>query len=287
MVLLLFVEENAERMERKWGSVEFERGVRRRVTSFWVKKWRNFESPVPDRFLAVKLMNFFYVFFFNAFRSERKGGRCCGRPFIDLYSTLSPPPLPFTFVSHPPLRSTRDGYLLNARVPFVPAVYEQLRTTSTKFHVSLGQIEFARPRKRPSRSQSPVPSILTILAPRNSIIKYPPLTSIQPVLPFPIFLYIYISPSNSINRNIFISPGNCFTTLFFRMKLGNSSFPFRAGRMLACVSVAFREMSYSSPLKGNAYFYTHLCFYHGIRHICTNPSDDPRPNLDALECKEF
>lgn len=94
MVLLLFVEENAERMERKWGSVEFERGVRRRVTSFWVKKWRNFESPVPDRFLAVKLMNFFYVFFFNAFRSERKGGRCCGRPFIDLYSALSPPPFP-------------------------------------------------------------------------------------------------------------------------------------------------------------------------------------------------
>lgn len=35
---------------------------------------------------------FFLYFFFNAFRSERKGGRCCGRPFIDLYSTLSPPP---------------------------------------------------------------------------------------------------------------------------------------------------------------------------------------------------
>lgn len=200
------------------------------------------------------------------------------------------PPLPFTFVSHPPLRSTRDGYLLNARVPFVPAVYEQLRTTSTKFHVSLGQIEFARPRKRPSRSQSPVPSILTILAPRNSIIKYPPLTSIQPVLPFPIFLYIYIYIFHRQTRLIEI-----FSSLleivsqryFFRMKLGNSSFPFRAGRMLACVSVAFREMSYSSPLKGNAYFYTHLCFYHGIRHICTNPSDDPRPNLDALECKEF
>lgn len=103
-------------------------------------------------------MNFFSaIFLFYPFhRLERKGGRCCGRPFIDLYS-----PLPF--VSHPPLRSTRDGYLLNARVPFVPAVYEQLRTTSTKFHVSLDQIEFARPRKRPSRSQSPVPSILTSL----------------------------------------------------------------------------------------------------------------------------
>lgn len=264
MVLLLFVEENAERMERKWGSVEFERGVRRRVTSFWVKKWRNFESPVPDRFLAVKLMNFFYIFF-SMLSARKEKVADVAVDHLSIYTRLSrPPPLPFTFVSHPPLRSTRDGYLLNARVPFVPAVYEQLRTTSTKFHVSLGQIEFARPRKRPSRSQSPVPSILTILAPRNSIIKYPPLTSIQPVLPFPIFLYIYISPSNSINRNIFISPGNCFTTLFFRMKLGNSSFPFRAGRMLACVSVAFREMSYSSPLKGNAYFYTHLCFYRGV-----------------------
>lgn len=199
------------------------------------------------------------------------------------------PPLPFTFVSHPPLRSTRDGYLLNARVPFVPAVYEQLRTTSTKFHVSLGQIEFARPRKRPSRSQSPVPSILTILAPRNSIIKYPPLTSIQPVLPFPIFLYIYIYIFHRQTRLIEI-----FSSLleivsqryFFRMKLGNSSFPFRAGRMLACVSVAFREMSYSSPLKGNAYFYIFVSIV-VCRHICTNPSDDPRPNVDALECKEF
>lgn len=135
-----------------------ERGVRRRVTSFWGK---NFESQVPDRFLAAKFVaidEFFLdnIFFYPFHRLERKGGRCCGRPFIDLYS-----PLPF--VSHPPLRSTRDGYLLNARVPFVPAVYEQLRTTSTKFHVSLDQIEFARPRKRPSRSQSPVPSILTSL----------------------------------------------------------------------------------------------------------------------------
>lgn len=143
-----------------------ERGVRRRVTSFWGK---NFESQVPDRFLAAKFVaidEFFLgnIFFYPFHRSILGKKRCCGRPFIDLYS-----PLPF--VSHPPLRSTRDGYLLNARVPFVPAVYEQLRTTSTKFHVSLDQIEFARPRKRPSRSQSPVPSILTILASRNSIIK--------------------------------------------------------------------------------------------------------------------
>lgn len=263
MVLLLFVEENAERMERKWGSVEFERGVRRRVTSFWVKKWRNFESPVPDRFLAVKLMNFFYVFFFNAFRSERKGGRCCGRPFIDLYSTLSPPPLPFTFVSHPPLRSTRDGYLLNARVPFVPAVYEQLRTTSTKFHVSLGQIEIARPRKRPSRSQSPVPSILTILAPRNSIIKYPPLTSIQPVLPFPIFLYIYISPSNSINRNIFISPGNCFTTLFFSYETWKLLFPLSSGEdACLCFGRFSRDVVFFTAERKRLFL--HLCFYRGM-----------------------
>ena len=132
-------------------------------------------------------MNFFSaIFLFYPFhRLERKGGRCCGRPFIDLYS-----PLPF--VSHPPLRSTRDGYLLNARVPFVPAVYEQLRTTSTKFHVSLDQIEFARPRKRPSRSQSPVPSILTSL-PETRLSN----TLLRNIYPSYLFqyscVYIYIS----------------------------------------------------------------------------------------------
>lgn len=189
-------------------------------------------------------MNFFSaIFLFYPFhRLERKGGRCCGRPFIDLYS-----PLPF--VSHPPLRSTRDGYLLNARVPFVPAVYEQLRTTSTKFHVSLDQIEFARPRKRPSRSQSPVPSILTSLP--ETRLSNTLLRNIYPSYLFQyscvyIYIYIFHSPSNSVNRDIFVSPGNCFQ-LFFRMKLGNSSF--------LC------------DLKGNAYFYAHLCFYHGVCHV--------------------
>lgn len=146
-------------------------------------------------------MNFFSaIFLFYPFhRLERKGGRCCGRPFIDLYS-----PLPF--VSHPPLRSTRDGYLLNARVPFVPAVYEQLRTTSTKFHVSLDQIEFARPRKRPSRSQSPVPSILTSLP--ETRLSNTLLRNIYPSYLFQyscvyIYIYIFHSPSNSVNRDIF------------------------------------------------------------------------------------
>lgn len=146
-------------------------------------------------------MNFFSaIFLFYPFhRLERKGGRCCGRPFIDLYS-----PLPF--VSHPPLRSTRDGYLLNARVPFVPAVYEQLRTTSTKFHVSLDQIEFARPRKRPSRSQSPVPSILTSLP--ETRLSNTLLRNIYPSYLFQysciyICIYIFHSPSNSVNRDIF------------------------------------------------------------------------------------
>lgn len=162
-------------------------------------------------------MNFFSaIFLFYPFhRLERKGDRCCGRPFIDLYS-----PLPF--VSHPPLRSTRDGYLLNARVPFVPAVYEQLRTTSTKFHVSLDQIEFARPRKRPSRSQSPVPSILTSL-PETRLSN----TLLRNIYPSYLFqyscVYIYIFSIHHQTQLIEIfSPGNCFQ-LFFRMKLGNSS----------------------------------------------------------------
>lgn len=148
-------------------------------------------------------MNFFSAIFFFILSTvqslERKDGRCCGRPFIDLYS-----PLPF--VSHPPLRSTRDGYLLNARVPFVPAVYEQLRTTSTKFHVSLDQIEFARPRKRPSRSQSPVPSILTSLP--ETRLSNTLLRNIYPSYLFQyscvyIYIYIFHSPSNSVNRDIF------------------------------------------------------------------------------------
>lgn len=91
MVLLLFVEENAERMERKWGSVEFERGVRRRVTSFWVKKWRNFESPVPDRFLAVKLMNFFYIFF-SILSARKEKVADVAVDHLSIYTRLSRPP---------------------------------------------------------------------------------------------------------------------------------------------------------------------------------------------------
>lgn len=94
MVLLLFVEENAERMKRKWGSVEFERGVRRRVTSFWVKKWRNFESPVPDRFLAVKLMNFFYIFF-SMLSARKEKVADVAVDHLSIYTRLSrPPPFP-------------------------------------------------------------------------------------------------------------------------------------------------------------------------------------------------
>lgn len=249
MVLGLLFVPSSKRMLKEWkGSVELDS-----YPGTWCSTSRNIvlgeklRKPSSrsisgreirgDRWIFSR--QYFFFILSTAQSLERKGGRCCGRPFIDLYS-----PLPF--VSHPPLRSTRDGYLLNARVPFVPAVYEQLRTTSTKFHVSLDQIEFARPRKRPSRSQSPVPSILTSLP--ETRLSNTLLRNIYPSYLFQyscvyIYIYIFHSPSNSVNRDIFVSPGNCFQ-LFFRMKLGNSSFLWK-----------------------EAYFYAHLCFYHRVCHV--------------------
>ena len=59
-----------------------------------MKKWRNFESPVPDRFLAVKLMNFFYIFF-SMLSARKEKVADVAVDHLSIYTRLSrPPPFP-------------------------------------------------------------------------------------------------------------------------------------------------------------------------------------------------
>lgn len=194
MVLrLLFVEENAERMEKEteWEGVwcstsrNIDPGGGRGGRGGGSGETLKVQIDYGPRNSCLRAINeffsrqFFFFFFsiLSSFNRPILGKKRWPVLRPTIYRSIlavSRPPSPSFRIASASLYAPRDGYLLNARVPFVPAVYDQLRTTSTKFHVSLGQIEFARPRKRPSRSQSPVPSILTILASRNSIIKYAP-----------------------------------------------------------------------------------------------------------------
>lgn len=174
------------------------------------KLWKSRSISGREIRVCARLMNFFrgnFFFFFFSILSSFNRPILGKKRWPMLRSTIyrsiravSRPPSPSFRIASASLYAPRDGYLLNARVPFVPAVYDQLRTTSTKFHVSLGQIEFARPRKRPSRSQSPVPSILTILASRNSIIKYAP-PQHPNRLTFSNIPYIYIYIPSTIKFN--------------------------------------------------------------------------------------